>query len=90
MKVILCITSNPDSDQISNKLLEQGYRVTKFASTAGFFGGGTTTLMIGLKDALVKSALDIIRDHFPPPQDQEDKKLEATIYVLDTLGFDQI
>jgi len=90
MKVILCITSSPNSDQISSKLLEKGYRVTKFASTAGFFGGGTTTLMIGLNEDLVPSALDIIRSHFSPPQQSNQGKLEATIYVLDTLGFDQI
>lgn len=90
MKVILCITSNPNSDQISTNLIKNGYRVTKFASTAGFFGGGTTTLMIGLADELVQSALEIIRSHFPAPQESSDKKLEATIYVLDTLGFDQI
>lgn len=90
MKVILCIASNPNSDQISSKLLENGYRVTKFASTAGFFGGGTTTLMIGLTEDLVPSALEIIRSHFPPPENENEVKLEATIYVLDTLGFDQI
>lgn len=53
------------SVQASKSLLDTQFRVTKFASTAGFFAGGTTTLMIGLDDDKVETGLALIREQIP-------------------------
>lgn len=87
MKMILVILPNEKTDQVSGNLLERGYRVTKFASTAGFLSGGTTTLMVGASDEDVEPALEILRGNFSP---FDGENVQATIYVLNVKDFKRI
>ena len=86
MKMIVAILPNSLSEQVSSVLIENNYRVTKFASTARFLQGGTTTLMVGIKSSQVEDTLALIREHVPKNEDQ----IQATIYVIDIQNFDQI
>lgn len=88
MKMILAILANEKTDMVSSGLVEAGYRVTKLASTAGFLSSGTTTLMIGVNDNELDSALDIIRGYYSPYE--EGDNIQATIYVLNIKNFQRI
>jgi uncharacterized protein YaaQ len=88
MKMIFAILANEKTDLVSRGLMDAGYRVTKFASTAGFLSGGTTTLMIGVNDDELNSALDIIRGYYS--LFQEGDSVQATIYVLNVKDFERI
>lgn len=78
MKMIVAITPTNISEQISDQLIDTGFGVTKFASTAGFLQGGTTTLMIGVEEDKLEEALDLIREEVPHEEDQ----VLTTIYVI--------
>jgi len=90
MKMILAIMPTSLSEQVSKALLDSQYRVTKFASTAGFFVGGTTTLMVGLDDDKVESGLALIREHIPASEEIDSSHTRVTIYVLNVIDFDRV
>ncbi|MPQ42342.1 cyclic-di-AMP receptor [Clostridium tarantellae] len=61
MKLIIAIIQDDDSLELLNSLTEEGYSVTKLATTGGFLKAGNTTLLIGIEKAKVESVIDIIR-----------------------------
>lgn len=60
MKMILAIVSNDDSGRVSGHLTDQGYSVTRLATTGGFLRAGNTTLLVGVEDQKVDEVIDII------------------------------
>jgi uncharacterized protein YaaQ len=90
MKMILAIMPTSLSEQASKALLDSQFRVTKFASTAGFFAGGTTTLMIGLDDDKVETGLALIREQIPASEELNSAHYRVTIYVLNVKYFDRV
>ena len=88
MKMIIAITEKYMSDAASAALIAQDFRVTRLASTGGFLREGATTLMIGVQDDELDTALDIIRK-FTPPSEIPDKHL-TTIYVLNVKNFKRV
>ena len=86
MKMIIAIVQDDITQKISDTLLKQSYRVTQMATTGGFLRGGATTLMIGVEDHQVEPALQIIRDQIKPDQNHH----QATLYVLNVKGFNQV
>jgi uncharacterized protein YaaQ len=90
MKMILAIMPTSLSEQASKKLLESEFRVTKFASTAGFLSGGTTTLMVGVDDDKVESGLDLIRNQIPAGEATDPAHSRVTMYVLNVKDFDRL
>ena len=63
MKLIVAVVQDQDSNRLSNALTKAKFRATKLASTGGFLRSGNTTFLIGTDDALVASALELIRDN---------------------------
>ncbi len=90
MKMILAIMPTNLSEQISKTLLESEYRVTKFASTAGFFADRTTTLMVGADDDRVENCLNLIRENIPVSEETNSDRPRVTIYVLNLKDFDRV
>ncbi|MBQ3575718.1 MAG: cyclic-di-AMP receptor, partial [Clostridia bacterium] len=43
-----------------NKLMDDGFRATKLATTGGFLRSGNTTLLIGVEDEQLDQAMSII------------------------------
>ena len=86
MKMIVAIIDDNHSEHISATLVSNNFRVTRLASTGGFLREGETTLMVGVDDEQVESALQIFRDFFPPAPE----KLQATLYVLNVKSFDRV
>ena len=90
MKMILAIMPNNLSDVVSTILLESDFRVTKFASTAGLFADGTTTLMVGVDNDNVETGLEIIRGQIPPASPTDAAHARVTIYVLKVKDFARV
>jgi len=90
MKMILAIMPTNISELVSGKLLEADYRVTKFASTAGFLSGGITTLMVVADSKRVENALGIIRNHIPPAALTDIAHARVTIYVMPAKDFERV
>jgi uncharacterized protein YaaQ len=88
MKLIIAIIKDEDNDKVSKALTKQDFRVTFIASTGGFLRSGRSTLLVGVDDEQVSTALDIIRKSCkqPKPEDQS----RATVFVLKVDQFTQL
>jgi uncharacterized protein YaaQ len=80
MKLIITIIRDVDNDQVSHALNEAGFRVTMIASTGGFFRRGSTTLIIGVEDNQVDTAITTIKENCIQPDEHGSKK--ATVFVI--------
>ena len=60
MKLIIAIVQDEDSSRLVNKLMEEGFRTTKLATTGGFLRSGNTTLLTGVEDNQLEQAMGII------------------------------
>lgn len=60
MKLVLAIMEKNDSSIVMDALTEEGFQVTKMASTGGFLKSGNTTLIIGVEDNKTNKVIDII------------------------------
>ncbi|ABU57584.1 MULTISPECIES: cyclic-di-AMP receptor [Roseiflexus] len=65
MKLLIFVTDDSVADATVDALVEQGFRVTRLASTGGFLRKGRTTLLVGVEDAAVDRALDLVRRAAP-------------------------
>ena len=87
MKLIISILRDSDTEVVSHALTNQGFRVTITASTGGFLRKGQTTLLIGVEDDQVESALEVIRNRCSKPTKSDVRR--TTLFVLDVSEFDQ-
>lgn len=86
MKMIIAIVR--DADNISKALLDADFRVTRIASSGGFFRRGNATLMMGVKEERLEEALGLIRSLSEPTLDLTVK--HTTVFVLDIDHFEQV
>lgn len=88
MKLIIAIIQNTDSDAVSQALVEGKFRITRIASTGGFFRRGSTTFVIGVRDERLDLAIEEIRRSLSPQVDANHKR--ATLFVIPVESFEQI
>jgi len=88
MKLIIAIIKDEDNDAVSRSLTKKNFRVTFIASTGGFLRSGRSTLLIGVEDEQVETALDVIRNSCKKPDKPQEKR--ATIFVLKVDKFTQL
>ena len=88
MKMVLAIVRDLDEDEVLQALLQQDFRVTRIASSGGFFRRGNATFMIGVEEEKVEQVIQIIRDRCAPTLDLAVK--HATVFVLDVDHYEQI
>lgn len=62
MKLIIAIVQDDDAMDLVDVLTDNGYRVTKLATTGGFLKAGNTTLMIGVEKEKVDKVLEHIEE----------------------------
>lgn len=60
MKLIIAIVQDEDSSRLLSKLMQQGFGVTKLATTGGFLKAGNTTLLLGVEEERMQEAIHII------------------------------
>lgn len=61
MKLIIAVVQDQDAEATTKALNEAGHRVTRVASTGGFFSVGNTTLLSGVDDDAVDAVISILR-----------------------------
>ena len=87
MKLMIVIVRDTDGDNVIRELVNQGYRVTRMASTGGFLRRGNLTLMIGVEVGKVEAVIDILRQATRPPDSEQHR---ATVFVVDMPYFEQV
>ena len=87
MKMIILIIKDHDSDVIPQALTSAEYRVTRVASTGGCLRSGVVTLLLGVRDERVESALELIRAKLTPLPSGEKR---ATLFVVPVERFEQV
>ena len=60
MKLIIAVVQDEDSSKLLSELMQQGFGVTKLATTGGFLKAGNTTLLLGVEDERVEAAIAAI------------------------------
>ena len=60
MKLIVAIVQDEDSGRLVSALMDHGFSVTKLATTGGFLRAGNTTLISGVEDDKLDTALSVI------------------------------
>lgn len=61
MKLIMAIVSSDDAREVLERLTKAGYRATVISTTGGFLREGNTTIFLGVEDARVAQAIEIVR-----------------------------
>jgi len=88
MKMIMAIVEDHFSDTTSSALVKANFRVTRLASTGRFLREGATTLMVGVEDEQLETALQLIREQIPLSDNIEN--IRATIFVLNIKDFRRV
>ena len=60
MKLIIAIVQDEDSSRLLSRLMQEGFGVTKLATTGGFLKAGNTTLILGVEDERTEEAIHLI------------------------------
>lgn len=87
MKLIIAILRDSDADNITHALTQAQFRVTRVASTGGFLRRGTVTMLIGVEDQQVQTAIDIMKTNAGPSTNDEKR---GTIFVVPIEHFEQL
>ncbi len=88
MKLIFAILPDEDTENVSQNLITSGFRVTRIASTGGFWRRGNTTLMIGVEDDKVDDAIKIMKDI--RAQAADPGQHYVTLFVLNVAHYDHL
>lgn len=62
MKLVIAIVQDDDASDLIDEITEDGFRVTKLATTGGFLKAGNTTLMIGVEEKDVDKLIKKIEE----------------------------
>ncbi len=87
MKMIILIVKDSDSEAVNQALTAAEYRITRVASTGGFLRSGVVTLLLGVRDERVESALELIREKVGKNESGEKR---STLFVVPVERFEQI
>ncbi len=87
MKLMFLIVRDVDGDNVLQGLVENGYRVTRVASTGGFLHRGNVTMMTGVEDDQVDNVLGLLRKICCPSDETQHR---ATVFVVDMPFYEQI
>jgi uncharacterized protein YaaQ len=87
MKLILAIVRDTDAEVMVSRLVAQGYRVTRIASSGGFLRKGSVTLVIGVEPEKVQSVIDLLKEVGGATEPGQHR---VTLFVVNALRFEQI
>ena len=85
--MIIVLVKDNEADALTRTLTDAEYRVTRIASTGGFMRSGVVTLLLGVEDAQVESAIGLIRKTLGV-SDAGEKR--ASLFVVPVLRFEQV
>jgi len=58
----MAIVSSDDAQSVIRSLTQEGFQITKLATTGGFLMAGNVTIITGVEDDRVDNAISIIRE----------------------------
>ncbi|MCX6066785.1 MAG: cyclic-di-AMP receptor [Chloroflexi bacterium] len=87
MKMIIAILKDDDIDNVVQGLTSDSFRVTRVASTGGFFRKGSTTLLIGVDDDKVEAAIELLRANTSSTPNEPKR---GTVFVVPVSRFEQL
>ena len=87
MKLILAVVRDTDERAVIGSLVDNGYRVTRVASTGGFLKRGNITLMIGIEEEQLEKVIEVMKDASSPVNDQQHS---VTLFVVNATHFIQV
>jgi uncharacterized protein YaaQ len=87
MKMIIVIVKDHDADKLTQSLTNENFRVTRIASTGGFLRSGVVTLLIGVEDTDVDTAIRLLRSSLGGGKPGEKR---ATLFVVPVERFEQV
>ena len=90
MKMLLAIMPTNLSEIVAQELIDQEFRVTKFASTEGLLSQGVTTLLVVNESERIDFALNSIRNLIPPSPDKDPAHARVTLYVVPVKEFGRV
>ena len=94
MKLILCVVRDDDADQVVHNLVDQGFYITRLASTGGFLRTGNTILFSGVEDERVGALMEIVRAsthvHAQAPPSLLSEQVRASRAVVFVLNLEQL
>lgn len=86
MKMIIAIVKDNDADTLTQAFTASNFRITRVASTGGFLRSGVVTMLLGVEDTQVDSAIQVVRDSLPAKGDAK----RATLFVVPVNHFEQV
>lgn len=87
MRLMIVIVRDGDADNVSQALVNDGYRVTRMASTGGFLRRGNTTLMVGVEESKEGGIYALLQEACSPPDSDQHR---ATVFALDITHYEQL
>jgi len=95
MKMMIMIVKDNESEALTRALIGAQYRVTGISSTGGFLRSGVTTLLIGVEDAQVDAATELIRTTLTASRSRSEHAEDAaekrvTLFVVPVSRFEQV
>ena len=95
MKMMIMIVKDSDSEVLTRALTGAQYRVTAISSTGGFLRSGVATLLIGVEDAQVEAASELIRATLKASGRRSEHaeasgEKRATLFVVPVSRFEQV
>lgn len=92
-RVILTVIPEQNADSTLAALHERKFRVTRIASTGGFWRRGNVTLLIGVAKGQVSEAIDLIHDRCSACGESRQGKGEGNggvAFILNVEHFEQV
>ena len=86
MKMIIVIIKDNDADTLTQSFTASNFRVTRVASTGGFLRSGVVTMLLGVEDNQVDSAIQVVRNSLPAKGNEK----RATLFVVPVNHFEQV
>jgi uncharacterized protein YaaQ len=88
MKLIITIIRDIDDERVIERLIAEGYRVTRLASTGGFLRRGNVTLLIGVEgEHQVQAVIDLLEKTCGPAEPDHHR---ATLFVINAEHAEQV
>ena len=87
MKLLFAVLKDDDVDNVIQSLTKDDFRVTRVASTGGFFHKGSTTLLIGVDDDKVEAAIQVLRAKTTAEPNEQKR---ATVFEVPVSRFEQL
>ena len=63
MKLIIAVINHDDAGAVTQNLSRNGFSSTRLSTTGGFLLAGNVTLLVGVEEDQVQTAIELIREY---------------------------